>query len=219
MKKTIIFLMMVLNLTGSSYAGLSTGLPSTVKKQVAKLDKKVQAAKTAAVCTPEASCVVNADKNQSKTICGGVVYCDNSLKMWTPTAAGKYTWGPDVHETNYSCVGKGASYPACNYCDTLNYAGYTDWVLPSCEGGATDSTCQLYRFGKDDCNWTDGGWPQSSCTPSWDTKAQADIYWSSSEFVSDYHGAYYVSFLDGLTHGVTKINGSNYYVRCVRAGP
>ncbi|MFZ2455971.1 MAG: hypothetical protein WAX07_05805 [Candidatus Altiarchaeia archaeon] len=66
-----------------------------------------------------------------KIIQGEKVYVDCSTsRCWAPTASDTKTWGPDdVNKT--SCIDAGSSYPACNYCDTLAYAGFTDWVLPT----------------------------------------------------------------------------------------
>lgn len=143
---------------------------------------------------------------------GNTVYCDEHNRLWTPTAvlggsAATYAWGPYVDEGNNSCINKGVSYPACNYCDGLTYAGFTDWVLPSCASGAQNSSCILYQFGIDACG-------SYGCTPAWDTNAQADyFYWSSTELGGD--GAWGVSFFyGGLVGNVEKSNDG--YVRCVR---
>jgi hypothetical protein len=69
---------------------------------------------------------------ETKTVQGQTLYvqCSDSYTdvCWTPGTTGTYTWGP-IGVTKSSCIGAGSSYPACNYCDTLNYAGYSDWVL------------------------------------------------------------------------------------------
>ena len=38
-------------------------------------------------------------------------------------------WGLDGSIS--SCVGQGSAYPACHYCDTLDWKGYNDWYLPT----------------------------------------------------------------------------------------
>ena len=156
-----------------------------------------------------AFCTVNGDKNTHTTINGDVVYCDNSLRMWTPTANIGGTlkaWGPTQDEPSDSCVGLGAAYPACNYCDTLTYAGLTGWKLPDKD--------VLTSFWTTPC----GG---ASCGPgnagvSWDTKAQASYYWSSSEHVPSTTNAWLVDFLNGAMYSYGKPN--YFYARCVRAG-
>ena len=62
---------------------------------------------------------------------GDIVYVDCSTdKCWTPTARLTYTWGGyGTDELTNSCVGID-SRPACNYCDNLDYGGFTDWLLP-----------------------------------------------------------------------------------------
>jgi len=146
----------------------------------------------------------------SGTLNGNTVYCDEHNRLWTPTAvlggsATTYTWGPYVDEGDNSCIGKGASYPACNYCDGLTYAGFTDWVLPSCVSGVQNSSCILYQFGIDACG-------SYGCTPAWDTNAQAKVYWSSTEL--DSINAWLVYFGNGLVNFYGK--STVRYVRCVR---
>ncbi|MCX5785013.1 MAG: DUF1566 domain-containing protein [Elusimicrobia bacterium] len=165
-------------------------------------------------------CTAKGGKNVYSAINGDGVYCDNSFRLWTPTfilggIATIITWGPNQDEPSDSCVGLGAAYPACNYCDSLIYAGHDDWVLPSCAGGAQGTGCQLYVFGMDACGWTGSG-NQKSCAPSWDANATAGFYWSSSELVSYTPEAYSLNFGDGYIGASLK---SNYhYIRCVR-GP
>ena len=155
-------------------------------------------------------CAQEGDKNSTTTINGDVVYCDNSLRMWTPTAdvtgtVQTYVWGGyGIDEPTDSCIGV-ANRPACNYCDNLTHAGYSDWELPSCVSGTQNSNCILYQFGIDAC----GGY---SCTPGWDTNAQTDFYWSSTESDSLY--ACLVDFDSGHVDNFDKVN--DYYVRCVR---
>lgn len=170
---------------------------------------------------PTPFCTVAVDKKKSATVNRAVVFCDNSLKLWTPTiipdgAVTTKTWGPIQDEPSNSCAGLGAAYPACDYCDTLTYAGYDDWVLPSCASRSAGTGCQLYAFGMDACGWTASGFPQSSCTPAWDTNAQASTkYWSSTEYTAD--RAWTVTFLNGIVHySFTKTSTGS--VRCVRAG-
>jgi len=156
-------------------------------------------------------CSQESDKNTTSTVDGDVVYCDNSLRLWTPTAdvdveLETYAWGGfGTDEETDSCIlidGR----PACNYCDNLTYAGYSDWELPSCASGAQNSDCILYQFGIDAC----GSWP---CTPTaWDANAQSNYYWSSTENVSS--NAWGVYFYDGGVYLNVKYIGN--YVRCVR---
>ncbi|MFZ2455972.1 MAG: hypothetical protein WAX07_05810 [Candidatus Altiarchaeia archaeon] len=70
-----------------------------------------------------------------KTLRGVTVYVDcNADKCWTPTMEndnyGHIIWGPQSVDMP-SCIGAGDSYPACDYCDDLDYGGITDWILPS----------------------------------------------------------------------------------------
>ncbi len=152
-----------------------------VAEPVIELKTGVTLGRNVTFKVPPSFCSVDGDKNTNTTIEGDVVYCDNSLKLWTPTAviggvATTKTWGPDDEdEGDDSCIGKGSDYPACYYCDGLDYAGYDNWVLPSCTSTVQGTGCQLYMFGIDAC----GSYP---CTPAWDTNAQGAnpaYYWSS----------------------------------------
>ncbi len=146
------------------------------------------------------------DPDTDFSIGGEAVYRDSHGRLWTPTADQSYTWGPD--KASGSCVGKGADYPACHYCDTLEYAGFSDWILPSCKSHTGDKNCLLYQFGVDAC----GGYP---CFPTWDPNVPSGkhiTYWTSEEESKD--RAYYVGSEDGKVHAPLKLNSK--YIRCVR---
>jgi hypothetical protein len=158
---------------------------------------------------PAEFCTTEGDKNTTSTIEGDVVYCDNSLKMWTITGPSTYSWGPAQNEPSNSCTGLGSSYPACNYCEELTYAGYSDWILPSCASGGQNSGCQLYQFGIDACG-------SYSCTPAWDTNGVALFYWSSTEHsINPASSAWGVYFSSGGVNDGHKVYDS-VRVRCVR---
>jgi len=86
---------------------------------------------------------------------------------------------------------------ALSICDGLTYAGYSDWVLPNKD--------VLYQFGIDACGYY-------ACTPSWDSRAQAYYYWSSTGKDTDH--AYGVSFDSGNLFSAQMT--ASYYMRCVR---
>ncbi|MEF8847399.1 MAG: DUF1566 domain-containing protein, partial [Candidatus Paceibacterota bacterium] len=151
---------------------------------------------------------------------GDLFYCDDYGRIWTPTAnvdgsADTKQWYTSDTDTADSCIGQGADFEACNYCDTLNYAGYEDWELPSCtDDDNLPDSCNLYQFGESACDWTGTDGSEDSCTPSWDDNAQSSYYWSSSEYQDNTDYARYVYFLNG---DVYIRNKSGYgYVRCVR---
>ena len=124
---------------------------------------------------------------------GDIVYVDCSTdKCWTPTARLTYTWGGyGTDEPTNSCVGID-SRPACNYCDNLDYGGFTDWLLP-------DKTTL-----RDLCS-------NQGNTPF--REGYSTYYWSSTEINSYY--AYPITFNDCSLHYTYPKNNA-LYVRCVR---
>jgi len=142
---------------------------------------------------------VSGDEGTTSTISGDLVYCDNVLQMWTSVAASGYTWGPIQDEPSDSCVGLGESYPACNYCDTLTYAGYSDWVLPTTNELVAALTEQFITV-----------------PPTMSDFAGLTNYWSSSEN-AEYNTwfAFYSSF-SGNVYSNFDGKGLDLSVRCVR---
>lgn len=62
---------------------------------------------------------------------GDLVYVDcEHGKYWTATTLFSYSWGPPWVNVTHSCIQKGSDYPACDYCDNLEYGGFSDWILP-----------------------------------------------------------------------------------------
>jgi hypothetical protein len=62
---------------------------------------------------------------------GDLVYVDcETEKYWTVKAFFYYSWGPPWVKVTHSCIQKGSDFPASDYCDELEYGGYTDWILP-----------------------------------------------------------------------------------------
>ena len=141
---------------------------------------------------------VSGDEGTTSTINGDIVYCDNVLQMWTIIAASNYTWGPVQDEPSDSCIGLGASYPACNYCDTLTYAGYSDWVLPTKDELVAALTEQFIAD------------PPTMTGFAEDTTS----YWSSSEYVEGHAWFAYYSF--GTVDSSYDSKEVEYPLRCVR---
>ncbi len=135
---------------------------------------------------------------KNRTLNGDTVYVDCSAdKCWTPTAGSTYQWGTGTNGedcTPSSCIGNGSVCPACNYCDNLDYGGFSNWVLPDkttlqnlCNSGSCSGTC----FGGD---------------------GSAGFYWSSTELDSGY--TYEVYFTNCNLLRLDK--DASRFVRCVR---
>jgi hypothetical protein len=124
---------------------------------------------------------------------GDLVYVDcEHEKCWTATTFFSYSWGPPWINVTHSCIQKGFDYPACNYCDNLEYGGFTDWILP-------DKNTLM-----DFANSSIG-----SCS---DSGAYADEYWTSTP-TNETH-TYYVHL--GTGELGSKEKTSVLRVRCVR---
>ena len=91
---------------------------------------------------------------------------------------------------------------ACNYCDDLELAGYTDWRIPD-----RRELFSIVDFGK--------------YNPSIDTNyflgTKSCGYWSGSTHANYTDCAWHVLFNDG--HVVYDYKTYRTYVRCVRSGP
>jgi len=175
------------------------------------------------------------------TLNGDTVYCDEKYVMWSITLAGGGTFQYKTSDTALPEYANGncnnltpedmASYPACNACRTLSYAGFSEgWQLPSQgiipPGQTTCNTAcgrdgtycapnrQLWDFGAENCsNWksTVCDSSQGACLPSWDPSAVAGTYWSSTQ--SSATDAWLVNFSDAATSHYAK--STSRRVRCV----
>ncbi len=151
-------------------------------------------------------CSSEKNTNCYTKIKGDVVWRDHSGAMWTETLPSLYYWNSKKQEKG-PCVEGEAHFEACHACEGLNYAGYTDWELPSSEYLRND-------FGASAC-----GWPKQSgvgscdncsyCAPLWDTNAVPSNYWGSTLLGQS------ISFKNGfLSLGVLGDHALN--VRCRR---
>jgi len=150
-------------------------------------------------CSPtcDFSCSCDASKQYYKiyNCSSDTIYVDCVFdECWTATAGVTYVWGGSgTDEPTDSCVGV-ADRAACNYCDNLDYGGFTDWVLANktqlsnlCSSASCSGTC----FGGE------GG---------------TGYYWSSAEYSAT--SAWFVRFSDCGVIGGSKFNALS--VRCVR---
>jgi len=163
-------------------------------------------------------CAKEADAKSTTTINGDILYCDSNLNMWTFTlSTTTYDWGCEGTTVGASSTSNGeyntnqilyngttcSQRPiAASVCDTLSYAGYSDWFLPSEEASLTQNGGLV-----NDCT-TDCG-NRCAC---WDSNAQNARYWTSTELSSIAARA-----IDFTSFGNVMTNKSNNYViRCVR---
>jgi hypothetical protein len=94
---------------------------------------------------------------------------------------------------------------ALQYCEDLNLAGYSDWRLPNVR-----ELNGLANYGDKDPG-------ELSIHPIF--TAVAAKYWSSTTFIDEPEKAWYVSSIDGHSHGTDKDSLFSCYVRAVRDLP
>ncbi len=127
------------------------------------------------------------------TIDGDTVFCDNNGNLWSTTVDYKMQWSDAV-----------------SYCNSISYAGKTNWKLPEWDDLRND-------FGSSACGWEPytghlgGGSGQSSCLSfEWDKDGTFLQYWTITE--QDHSSAWHILFDDGFINGGYK--GNEYHVRC-----
>ena len=136
---------------------------------------------------------------------GSNVFCSDG-KMWSTTLAAGYEWGHYGSVVGNCTSSSDATYPACYACNTLDYAGFTDWYLPSKDVLlAVVGDIGLCPANGGTCN----SWDSLCCTSS---AAYPYRYWSSTEYFNN--NAWYVIFTNGTVNYYTKNN--SFSVRCVR---
>ncbi|MBQ4437604.1 DUF1566 domain-containing protein [bacterium] len=117
---------------------------------------------------------------ESTTVNGDIIVTDSETGLiWQETSQSEKTWKE-----------------ALDYCEKLNYAGFTDWRLPNKNELASLVNYAIYN-------------PASNFT-----NMPSQSFWSSSTYVGSTSSAWLVGFLNGHVSysGKTYMN----YVRCVR---
>ncbi len=151
---------------------------------------------------------------QAIAIDGDNLFCDLNGRMWSTTISGfkspkMYSWQTTGAISNENCLGLGENYPACDVCDNLEYAGFDDWKLPSCEVGYLGEGCLWNDFWLDACN-REMGCP----IDYWDSNKH-DAYWSSTSMKGMNGFAYYFDVKTGEISNANKDSGEKA-VRCIR---
>ncbi len=145
------------------------------------------------------------------------VFCDSANNMWSTTFPNPlgYKWQTTITYINEDCTGLGSNYPACNACDNLDYAGFTNWRLPRCiDGSMNSNTCEIWRFFNDAC---DGGTGDCSEANSWDTDNRAlGNYWSSTTASISDDQAYRLGDIPTSPDISDELKSWVMNVRCVR---
>jgi hypothetical protein len=100
----------------------------------------------------------------------------------------------DGQSQSAALAGSYTDTEAAQFCESMNYAGYTDWYLPA------KAELNLVYQNKAAIAATGGGFVSG-------------FYWSSTEFDSTF--AWYFCFSYGYLYNFS-FNTSAYYVRCVR---
>jgi len=110
------------------------------------------------------SCDETVQAYKKYDIAGDTIYIDcTNNKCWT-SDAGIKVWGSIYDEIpDNSCIDQGPSFPACDYCDNLDYGGFTDWTLPTrytlrdlCESSSCSGTiCFGGRISTYNILWSD----------------------------------------------------------------
>ena len=113
---------------------------------------------------------------------------DNTKEVVKDTEAG-LMWQDNIEAKTVTKNWQGA----VDYCQDLNFAGYTDWYLPE-----RDELMELYN------------------NKSYLQNVKSSLYWSATAYVSNTDNAWYVYFKNGYDSGYNKTN--NKYIRCVRLG-
>ncbi len=136
-----------------------------------------------------------------------IVWYDHGGNMWSISAKLGNRWSAQSMTWN----------DAISYCNNLNYAGKSDWRLPTWQQLRND-------FGVSACGWgyasdffSADQKEQSACRHGWDSTSYDNLspyYWSSSEF-SDID-AWTVSFNNGYIYKNKNLYNFSAFVRCRR---
>ena len=162
-------------------------------------------------CNASGSCVFQLSSDYCSAHSGAVtegadnIFCGDNL-MWSTTLAAGYQWGHYGAVVGNCTSSSDSSYPACYACNTLDYAGFTDWYLPS-------KDVLLAIVGDIGLCPANGGtcdnWDSLCCTSS---APFPSYYWSSTEYISLL--AWHVGF--GYGGAPNYYKNSSFSVRCVR---
>lgn len=131
-------------------------------------------------------------------------YTDNGDGTITDNRTG-LMWVKDGNSAGCNNGGILSWYEAASFCENLDYAGYTDWRLPSIDElkSIVDKTTSSPTI-------------NTTCFPNTKSGGYYWYYWSSTTGLSDGAFACYVDFYDGNVDDSYTAN--SLYVRPVRGG-
>ena len=81
------------------------------------------------------------------------VYCGEGTLMWSPDFNGPIGIAREKGITNNEVTLEDIKA----VCENLNYAGFDDWRLPTCNSQELNENCELYTFMNDYCDWENCG--------------------------------------------------------------
>ena len=135
-----------------------------------------------------------------------MAYIDNGDGTVTDKYTGLMWMKCSIGQTGSSCSGSASTFnwsSAISTCEALNFAGYSDWRLPNMK-----ELFSLIKF-----EGSSGPYIDTTYFPN----TVSNYYWTSTTYLPTTTAAMYVNFNSGDVNYYFKT--SNFYVRCVRAGP
>ena len=133
--------------------------------------------------------------NKSQDIYKNATFVRNSIKEIVTNTTIGLVWQDDTSVKSVRKTWSGAK----SYCKNLNFAGYSDWFLPTIS--QLESLVDNKKY--------------NPAIKKEFKNSVSSNYWSSSSYVSDSRNAWYIYFEYGGSN--YNLKSFNLYVRCARA--